>query len=357
MSIAYKTRDCDNVQGNALISSSGLYIVEDISLNAYRSTGVETVFSTTFDVESYGIFWIGLAFSLSAETQEQPIIEISSVVLTKSIGKTDRNLVEYGGFSATYIDSSSVSVPVSEFWAHSSGASATIENDTVFGSVLKVNGSITSTVTVKHRIYEATDEEIAKYDTTPSYTNAGHEYIVSGFAKTSKICRGTSSSFSINIVVTYYLGANEGTATKTFVYPFLSECTTWQFTGGSFNTIQRDSNDNLLRFVKSIDVYCNYSNQDGGYALFDNISVVHAGGSEIKRYEYYTNGLLMTAGDNRYKEYYEYYSNRNVEYVATSDGKITYYRYDSNNPNQPSLSWEYTYNGSVERIDAFANEE
>ena len=107
----------------------------------------------------------------------------------------------------------------------------------------------------------------------------------------------------------------------------------WQFTGGSFSTkyIKPENDSRDYSCVKAIDVYCEYSYQPNGYALFDNIAVVNSTGDAIERYYYYSegveNGLLARKENIFYKEYYEYDEYRNPSRVANNKGELTDYQY------------------------------
>ena len=134
----------------------------------------------------------------------------------------------------------------------------------------------------------------------------------------------------------YYQGMNGIDVTVPYYFDFTPSCTGWQFTGGSFSTKytkpENDSRD--YSCVRAIDVYCEYSYQPNGYALFDNIAVVNSTGDDIERYYYYSegveNGLLARRENIFYK-----------------DGKVILFDFDIARFYDPSKTRDTTLLGSV----------
>ena len=84
--------------------------------------------------------------------------------------------------------------------------------------------------------------------------------------------------------------------------------------------------------VKAIDVYCEFNGSMGGYALFDNISVV-CDIDNTTEYYYYTegtlDGLLARTSSRYYTEMYEYDGKRRLTTVSNNLWKMTEYVYEN----------------------------
>ena len=358
-SMPYITQICDNVIGAVVITStagSGFSHSEEIPLNQNYSNGTETAFSTSFTVPNYtnggDKLKITIKFTAGANVTSAPSIDIDRVVLENNLGASRFSLVSYGSFDASGLNASGTATPLSSYWKTESNASPTVvSGETLFGNSAKVTGQINSKKYVKQRIYQIPDSQLNIYDygSYNDYSNAGYEYIVSGFGFAEHAVYSPNASFRIRVDVIYYQGMDNSDVTVSHYFDFIPCCTGWQFTGGSFDTeYTKDSTDNNdYSCVRAIDVYCEYSYQPEGYALFDNISVVNSNGTDVEKYYYYSegteNGLLARKENIFYSEYYEYDDNRNLSRVANNRGEITDYFYTSTNKIDYTIDYDFVW--------------
>ena len=148
--------------------------------------------------------------------------------------------------------------------------------------------------------------------------------------------------------VVYYQGVGEEDVIISHYFDLLTTVDGWQFVCGSFDTdYERAAGDtNSYNCLKAIDIYCEYSDQIWGYALFDNISVVDSSAGNYERYYYYSNGLLARKQGVFYNEFYFYDNNRNVTRIANNEGELTDYVYTSNNLVDYTVDYDFTYLGT-----------
>lgn len=363
LSMTYASVGCVNYRGSANVTStigSGLSIIESISLNEDRNQE-KVLFSTSFEISDYAnggdTVEIKFAFSCDAYIQNSDI-RIDNVMLCNSEGASDYSLVSYGNFTATSYGNGSSLLGVDNLW-YSDSTDAyeyTVSDPLEFGDVLKIKKS-TNEVTVKQRIYQITDNGLEYYGTQDFVSNAGYDYIVSGFAYAPTAISGTESNskFRIGVDVYYYQGPNEDDVLKTYYFDFLPGIDAWQFTSGSFSTryIPEDNTDtNEYNCISAIDVFCEYSDQINCDAYFDNIAVIRADTGNYTEYYYYSQGIseglpaIIHSGS--YYEYYIYDDHKNITVSATSEGDMMLYNYDQTNVYQLNsvTQCRYSYGGS-----------
>ncbi|MBQ7363870.1 MAG: hypothetical protein IJW48_05435, partial [Clostridia bacterium] len=351
LTFPYHTQGCANISGRVTVTSvtgTGFSHSDTISLNENLSNGIKPTFSTSFTIASTDNVKISLEFTRAAADSSATVLEIDRVMLSNNLGGSEFSLVSLGSFDTSGFNYSAASVPVSEYWTPDSSLTvpSVVSGDYPFTNTAQVTGELTSERYVKQRIYEISATDLWNYDYEPSafYSNAGYSYIVGGFAKAENASLADMSKFRIRVDVIYYQGVNGTDVVVSHSFDFIPSATGWQFAGGSFSTkYEADSSDtNDYRCVKAIDVYCEYSYQPQGYALFDNISVTNATGSDVERYEYYSNGLLKQKDNIFYAEYYEYNSDRNLTRAANNRGEITDYVYTGNKISY-SVDYSFTY--------------
>ena len=143
----------------------------------------------------------------------------------------------------------------------------------------------------------------------------------------------TDSLFPYTVNLVY----NSKLANKTYTYyDFSAGTTDWQFVCGNFKTRQ-------VGLVYTIDIFCEYSKQPSGYALFDNISVVESTNDSVVEYEYYDSsagvkeGLLRAKTAGYYTESYEYDSNRQLTRTANNRGEINDYLHNGSTVNEVTV--------------------
>ena len=343
------------------LSGSGLLHSENIVLNDENVTGKNSVFSTTFTVPDHinGGDNVEVSFWIT-----DPIETINSsfkfcidrVMLTRNVGAEDFSMVDYGSFDANHISDNGSFTDISSKWLWGEdGDSAVdiVDSEAPFGKAAKVDESVGM---MYQRVYEIPESQLEQYLSQDFVSNAGFNYIISGFAKATNAVASTDTSvFRIRVAVTYHQG-NTGDYVEEFELDFLDNCDGWQFATGSFSTQHIASGDDFTyKCIKFIDVYCEYYGQPtGSYALFDNISIIQCTENNMAAYKYYDNagdnsnlaGLLATKSTIKYKEYYEYDANRNLTRVANTRGDIVDYEYYSNNEVKSVTTKRFTYDGT-----------
>ena len=348
LSMQYRTQISDGITGSVVVSStagSGLSHTEEIPLNVNYDNGIYSVFSTTFEVPSYvgggDKLKITIKFTAASNVTTAPTINVDHVMLENNVGASGFSLVSYGSFDASGLNASGTVTPISTYWQTESLDYPDIVQDfSPFNSCVEIEGDIESERYIRQRVYEASSDRMADYGTSYFNSNAGDEYLVTGFAYAEEAVRG--ALFRIRVDVIYYQGYGEVDVTVPHYFDFLPSCKDWQFTGGIVDTkydplktedTEDDNND--YSCIKAIDVCCEYSYQPFGYARFDNISVTLATDSSVTRNEYYKDGdaigLIRKAANGYYEEYYEYDENRNLSRVANNRGELTDYTYDDFN--------------------------
>lgn len=364
LSMPYATQNAKNVTGLVSISStagSGFTHTEHISVNENGTNGINATLSTSFTVASYtgggDKLKITIQFTAGASVTSGMTVRLDNVMLENNIGASPFSLVSYGSFDASGLNSAGTATALSSYWkTQSEGAPATASGDVNFGTSAKVTGQIDAARYVKQRAYEISETELDNFEWYgSSYANAGEDYIVSGFALAENAVSSPNAAFRIRVDVIYYQRGYATEVTVSHYFDFLPSCEGWQFTGGSFSTeyVPVDEDDYWdYSCVKAIDIYCEYSYQPTGYALFDNISLVNASSRSVEKYHYYSSGtsdgLLAYKENLFYTEYYEYDENRNLSRVANNRGEIVDYTYDSKNRVDRVIISEFTYNGHTD---------
>ena len=373
LSMPVTTSDGGNSTAKVIITSirsNTVIHTAEIPLNVTNGTAKSEFFSTSFSVDSvadsgdYLSVCIQITQNSENTDSRTPLLRIDNVMLEKGVGASEYNMVEFGGFDSSAIDSTgNVSYTPSHVWSTETGEEITIpasSGTSVFANSAKVVGNCGESY-IKQRIYERSAADIASYDGDYYLyvDNSKEDYIVSGFAFASGAM--PSGTFRIKVVVTYYQGIFVGRSelrpyyeeyvTKDFYFDFNPACSTWQFTSGAFKTYfepfekayieetttYSDGSEVTYKYslyehydcVAAIDVYCEYSNQTNGYAKFDNIIVTNSTGNDVQYYKYNDKGFLSTVEGSMYSEYYVYDENDNITAVANNRGEITQHLYDN----------------------------
>ncbi len=353
LSFEYESFNALNVTAEALVTypSTGAALhLERIPLNGTNRNGILSSFSTSFNISTAGAYNVVIRFILSAQSGVAQTVELDNVSLVKKLGAAHYSSVSYGNFEerVSYLGST---VPLGNYWTTNTGAAAsTLYDGALFGYSAMVNASFNNSSYIMQRVFEADAQELASFDSgLSSYSpNAGADYIVSGFAKAPDAILSERGEFAILVIVGYYQGAGQADMQVSHRFKFTPGIDGWQYTGGSFNTGEvPEGFGGYHACVRYVDVYCSYSFQAAGYALFDNISVVSSRGSkDVERYTYYENGLLARKESLSYSEYYEYDEHRNLSRVANDRGEITDYFFTDNGQLSLIAAYEFTYNGS-----------
>ena len=374
LSMLYVSRFCENYDGYVTINStagSGFTHTESFSLNKDSTSIKKVAFSTSFEVSNFtgGGDYLEIRITLGCSLINNSVLfKIDNVMLCDSLGSSNYSLVSYGGFEETSRGSTNSIVSINDYWTLGD------EDDPLVLYISDISnraGEKAAKVDktdhyVKQRIYQINESDLIYYGTQDFYGNAYYDYIVSGFGNAEFAMVSDNSHFRIRVDVYYYQGEGENEVVRSHYFDFLPGIDGWQFISGSFSTKYTppdDSGDtNKYNCVSAIDIYCEYSNQINGYALFENISVVYADLDNYISYKYYTDGILkgkLASKENPdYIEYYSYDSNANLSVVATSRADLVKYEYNNKNQLISVINCEYSYNGKfelpIEQADPYA---
>ena len=312
-------------------ADTSIDITDTLNLNPTDANGIESYFSTVFEVASDNTdISITVSATNGSSAQEQLYLEIYGIMLERGIGGSDMSLVNYGSFDA------SSSVALSSVWTASSSL-LTEDGGTPFGNVLKVNNNATGTAYVSQRIFIAPENDLYNYDYEEFYGNGG-SLVVSGFAKGIDPILSAAGSFAIKVNVTYYQGTGKTDVVRTYTLAFNPALDSWQFGSITINTEKDgrspgETGENYVDYscIRYIDILCDYSGQAKGYALFDNISAMWDAYNTTS-YKYDERGNLIEKGIGLDAEYYIYDSEDNLITYANGWGNVTKYTYSGKLP-------------------------
>ena len=147
-------------------------------------------------------------------------------------------------------------------------------------------------------------------------------YIVSGFAKAVNQTPSDSGIFRLRVEVKYYSGSQSNLTTQNYYFDFNKSTEQWQYVCGTFTI---DSS----RPVHSVRLYGEYSYQTGGYALFDNLSVIKSTDDSVNFSTYYDEGYIKSTITGNHFEMYAYDINGNMIKAVNNRNEYTEYGYDS----------------------------
>ena len=333
------------------ITDNSIIHSEEIPITEKSIGGALEIFSTTFSVtgsSSGKTVLIAIEFSANSSDAASASIGIDNVSLTKGVGSSEYSYLKYGSFDNSGRTSQNlVSASVSTYWkTENSGVPTVTEAESPFGNAVKITaGGASSTKYVKQRVFEANPNDLHNFQYDPSsyYSNVKKEYIISGFGKATDAV--SSGIFGLRADVLYYQGEGLSDVVVTYQFDFVPTSDGWQFTTGYINGTYTPSQNDTNKYgcIRAIDIYCEYSNQASGYALFDEISVVGAQGSNIERYYYYENGLLSRVEDFYNKSYYFYDSDRNLIKTANNQGTFTDYEYTAEGVVSSAVEYDFEY--------------
>ena len=295
-------------------------------------------FEVTSETSSYAM--IKISAQSSSTVSSSTHVFIDNVMLAKTENIAEYNLVKHSGFEKTASSTSTVEFNEGDEWiVMDSGHLATLTNDStknifitntndyMFGNVLKIKGSVSSSSMVAQSIVSKTAYTLENSTPDSYFDNISLHISGYSYAPDAVLC-GNSSLYGILV---YYKYITEETVNgetvlneirgETFV-PFKPNVDTWQFAAGTL-TIPRD-----MRLV-DINIACVYSN-NVGEALFDNISVTYSQCSNDYYAEYYEDtGKLKYEKQGKDEAFYYYNSNGLLADYFFNDHR-TYNWYDSN---------------------------
>lgn len=328
---------CENVKLYMQAESidSGSIYVEEIPINENYASGQFFSYSMTFEAYDYNSTG-GENFKISFYTIAENVadsgvlVRVDNVSLEKSISPSNFSMVQYGNFEKFPIDSTGASLSNgTNAWSTEGGAFTTTYVSEPFGNVYTTSGDITTAKYIKQTVYTISDYDKANYEQYgldhfevngyPSSKN----FIVSGFAKGTGQVNSKNSKFALRLDVAYYQGLGSDDLVIPYYFEFEHDCFDWQFISGTVSTLSNA----LIHYV---DIVCEYSNQPGGEAYFDEIAVIESIDDSIVQYEYYENGLLKRQTTGYYEEFYEYNEDRQLIRMTNSRNQMIEYVYNSN---------------------------
>ncbi len=355
-SMSVQTMDCENITARVKavsLNNSAHTFTEEIPVNKCFASGSESPFSFSFSAANcnstgYESFKILVEVTGESGASSQSWIAVDNLMLEKAVGSSNYNLVQLGNFEPFTINSSGVySSQLGTYWTPDTGTVVTASAGAPFGTSLKVSSDISSSKFCSQRVYTVPEQVFDAYVDSGDSDQKDKTYIISGFSKGMGQARHTGAAYRLRVVATYYLrGIGEYETNEDrgeyFVYDFITGINDWQFVCGNFKT----DTQGLLCYV---DVYCEYSKQPSGYALFDNISVVESTNDSVVEYEYYNSsagvkeGLLRAKTAGHYIESYEYDSNRQLTRIANNRGEIYDYLHNGSTVNEVTDEIYYTF--------------
>lgn len=328
------------------LSDSSYSVVEDVPINEYYASGSPGFFSMNFEARSringgerfkivIEVTGGGVLQSTSAE------ICVDNIMLEENIGSSGYSLVQFGNFDDHAINTSGVNTLTwDDCWTPTtSGVASRISEGGVFNNVAKITGVFGSERYIEQTIYTASSWALNLYDTNLIGDTAA-DYIVSGFGKGTEQVASQDSKFRILVNVHYYRGSGNSDQVVSYPFDFLPGMTDWQFTSGSFSTV-----DGAL--IRKIVVRCEYTNHPGT-AFFDNISIVESKDNNVHHYEYYKDtGLVSRDRVGFYSDYYHYDDYGNMTYHINNRGECYEYIYDTAGKKLMSTKF-YEYKGTYD---------
>ena len=348
LSMLVSAKYCSNYSGLVEIievSDSTVIHSEEIPLNTISNLGETTYFSTTFELgESSDYTTIDLIIKFTTTAVDSNAeIQIDRVMLDNHIGSADYSLVEYGSFDSINTENDLTNYEISSSWV---GNYEIVTEDNPFNNSMKISSSDSQLCVVSQRVFTAPQSDLSSFDS--SYNNEignnhGHEYIVSAFAKSETAQQSSLASFRIVVEVAYYQGSGKSDVIKTYDYDFVPDCNGWQFVCGHVPTKIDEKSSAKYNCIKYINVKCEYSDQNQGYALFDNISLIYATGDNLAKNFYDINGNLNRILSGGYEENYVYNDNNDITMMFNNQNEIVEYIYESDRPNVLSTVNKYQY--------------
>ena len=344
LSMLIESEECADYSGSVKIFSTndGAQIhYEPISLHEAVGVADQACFTTSFEIAQtaqYEDIYVLIEFTTTNENSDA-LIRIDRVMLNSNIGAADYSLVHYGSFDNKVRVNGVVNLPTSEW------TGATLVNYTApFNTVLKIAASDTDCI--KQRVFEAPQSDLNAFD--HSYNNEstnhdGHEYILSGFAKTVGIPVTSSAVIGISVSIAYYQGSGKADVVKNYFFGFNPDCAEWQFTCGHIPTIPGYSNTENYGCIRYIDVRCENLEPTLGYAVFDNISLIYATGDNVTKKYYNSSGNVSVIQNYGVDECYYYNGNDDVVTVINNRDELTEYVYLADRPGVISAVTEYVY--------------
>ena len=334
-SMYYSTSLCTNIDGRVdiLDADTGAVIHSENVITNESGTAKQGIVTAGFTLSEEMTVTVLICFSATGSTNTNMSISVGKAKLEQGIGCTDFNFINADGFDITP-DSSSI-------WVANQGETQIVTDEETFGECLQISANMGESY-VKQSLMQRTPLELKEYDYFVPIQNTELQFALSGYAKADNPLLG--KEFRLYAEVTYYYGADEDDITVIYPVNFAAIPGEWQYTVGTFALGKYADGTDLPIYscVKSVAVYCGYSNQADGYAYFDNISLVFCGLDKTEKNIYLGGRLVRNISESR-ETFYVYNSDGNIERIADNKGNLIVYHYNSENVNLVDCAVEYTY--------------
>ena len=285
----------------------------------------------TFEIPTDRDIELEISVSSSGATSSDTSVRIKNVMLERDGGASVQySYLNYGSFEDGYrVETSTDPSDVDQetFWTATAGVSFVEDTTSAFGTVAKIKGNLTSKRSLKQTAYTYLVEDTS--------SNVGLRFIVSGFAKAPEgAYSGQVAKFAIRVDVHYLQWDTGADYVVSHYFNFSPDNTEWQFISGIVDTAYTPipgSAEEQYSFttVSSIDVCCEFSHQNGGYAYFDNLCF-YKEGINTTRYYYNAAGLPVATESFYSSEYREYNDDNTVHLIANNEGELCMYEYNAN---------------------------
>ena len=254
--------------------------------------------------------------TIEVEGTTSESIFIDNVMLSKTIGAAEFDMVQLGQFEESGVDS-----PF-DHWEYLSNSEEIVTQDTgndLFHHVLVVDAAVDEIKIPQQVVYQASDLLKQSYYLGEYYEDEPMLFTLSGWAKGTAQSSSLENNFLLRLEIKYSDGESY-TDTETLNLHFSKGITDWQFISGSIAT------NPSLGMVDTVTVRIVYTGHSGvGY--FDNISVVQDS-NNASFYTYNSNGRIESSQRGRVYSNYSYNDDDMVKKIISSDKTMVEYDYD-----------------------------
>jgi len=323
----------------SLDNTSTIY-TEEINFRKEYNYPINAEETLTFDVNTTSTERFAVTIEVVGESNADAsdCVLVSHATLSKSVGYSMNNKVNYGSFETSVISSGTTTHPLGTFWSivGSSDTSVNVATHSLLSglSLYMTGGGVTNERYVRQTIYNASSYEISSFTSgQTAYNIKPKQYRVSGRALSTNAIPSSNSIFAIVVAVTY-MDRSGNTEIDEYSFPFNDYTDSWQYVSGVFSTASG-------RFVKHIEIRCEFSGQTGS-VYFDDISLCYLKTDNSPMYCDYDEdtGMLTEVLAPYSRTCYEY-DGTNVTRKITKNS-VTDYTYENNRVKTVKY---YSFNG------------